>query len=308
MSGISVIIPTKDRETFLKDLLNSINEQTVIPEEVIIIDQSDNDYEIGKNYKFKIVFVKQIVPSLTKAKNTGIKYAKNELVLFLDDDIILKKDFIEIMIGFFEKYSDCIGCRGMLSETSNFSAPVYNKLKLREKVFRLAEYSETAGFLKNGIYVYLKETEKINRVGWLCGGLTVYKKQIFEEFQFDEFFEKYGSLEDIDFSYRVGQKYHIYYNGFAKGFHRNMESPRFLKNEFDAKKMFIRNYLYFFYKNFNFGIVNRICLYWTLFGMVLIYIFQKRFRMALIIISGTLNMHFGNKFMYKNKPGIKEYN
>ncbi|MGE5741496.1 MAG: glycosyltransferase family 2 protein, partial [Candidatus Aminicenantes bacterium RBG_16_66_30] len=40
---------------------------------------------------------------------------------------------------------------------------------------------------------------------WLPSGASVWRRDIFGRFRFDEWFEGYSYLEDLDFSYRVGR-------------------------------------------------------------------------------------------------------
>jgi glycosyltransferase involved in cell wall biosynthesis len=102
---VSVIIPTYNRQKDLKTCLNSILIQTKLPKEVIIVDDSDNDKienliteENGifenKNIDLRYIRNKR-GKSLTIARNVGIDNSTGDVVLFLDDDVILDKDYIK---------------------------------------------------------------------------------------------------------------------------------------------------------------------------------------------------------------------
>ena len=90
---ISVIIPTKDRAEMLPYSVASIWSQTVLPQEIIIInDASTVDYEpviekLQKNLPLPIVY-KRIEQSLgpSNTRNTGVNLAKGDILMFLDDD------------------------------------------------------------------------------------------------------------------------------------------------------------------------------------------------------------------------------
>ncbi len=101
---ISVVIPTKDRPLDLDQCINSILSQTFPPEEIIIIDDgelSENFIEKIKNkIKEKEIICKYIrkkIPGLLISRNLGASKSENSIVLFLDDDVILNKDYIEIL-------------------------------------------------------------------------------------------------------------------------------------------------------------------------------------------------------------------
>ena len=51
--------------------------------------------------------------------------------------------------------------------------------------------------------------QDIKEVELCSGGNTSYLREVFEEFFFDEEFDGYAPMEDIDFSYRVSRKYKL---------------------------------------------------------------------------------------------------
>ena len=101
LKNISLIIPTYYRYDYLKQILRLVKEQTLVPHEVIIVDQTpledrpENFYtEYKKLHKdLKIFYLDQ--PSAPNARNFGAKKASGEILLIIDDDIIFNKDFVE---------------------------------------------------------------------------------------------------------------------------------------------------------------------------------------------------------------------
>jgi len=89
---LSIVIPTFNEEDYLPKLLESIKKQTYKDYEIIVADNSkDNTKKIAKKYKCKVV--KGGKPG--RARNSGAKIAKYDL-LFLDaDDILADKDFLK---------------------------------------------------------------------------------------------------------------------------------------------------------------------------------------------------------------------
>jgi GT2 family glycosyltransferase len=97
---VSVIIPTYYRYKYLSGLLEMLIKQTYVDFEVIVADQTPEESRPAGYYeKFQskinlnVLFVKE--PSLTRPRNIAVKHANGEILLFLDDDIIIKKNFIE---------------------------------------------------------------------------------------------------------------------------------------------------------------------------------------------------------------------
>lgn len=96
--SISIIIPAYNVEKYLKAALDSIKEQTELPDEVILIDDGSTDQtlEIGKTFDFPVPY--QVVSiengGQGNARNLGVSLASSEYVYFFDSDDLLKKNFI----------------------------------------------------------------------------------------------------------------------------------------------------------------------------------------------------------------------
>lgn len=91
---ITVVVPVKDRFNLLQLALNSINNQSLLPKLVIIIDDaSTKKIKLNKKYKFKYKLLRnQKNIGVSKSRNLGIKLCKTKYISFIDtDDIWLKK-------------------------------------------------------------------------------------------------------------------------------------------------------------------------------------------------------------------------
>lgn len=99
---ISVIIPTFNEERFLPILLESIKKQRGVDIEIIVSDNNstDNTRQIATFYEAKII--DGGLPA--KARNEGAKIASNDILLFLDADVILPApDFLKKTLFEFNK-------------------------------------------------------------------------------------------------------------------------------------------------------------------------------------------------------------
>ncbi len=97
---ISVIIPFYQAENFLERSLKSVVKQTLKPYEVILINDgsTDSSVEIAQKwvenfYNFKLIHQKNSGPG--KARNTGLKLAQGDFVVFLDADDRLYPEFLQ---------------------------------------------------------------------------------------------------------------------------------------------------------------------------------------------------------------------
>ena len=100
---VSLVIPTYNRLSKLFRLLKSLNQLNPFPEEVIIIDDHSKDQtpELLKRWEgIKCGFKKKIIlkdqnKGPAHSRNIGIKTATNDLVAFVDDDVVIKNDWIK---------------------------------------------------------------------------------------------------------------------------------------------------------------------------------------------------------------------
>ena len=93
---ISIIIPTKNRVTTLRNTLISINRQKdLVGIEVLVIDNGSTDEtnvicaEISQVYKVPFRYYYDPEPGLLTGRHLGTGLAKGEIICFLDDDVTL---------------------------------------------------------------------------------------------------------------------------------------------------------------------------------------------------------------------------
>jgi MoaA/NifB/PqqE/SkfB family radical SAM enzyme/GT2 family glycosyltransferase len=101
---VSVIIVTRNRSEKLKNCLYSLSKQTVFPDELIIIDSSDDKKtkilvkKQKKSLKFKTTYKKIPHISIPYARNQGLKMVKKGIIAFTDDDCHPRRDWIQKII------------------------------------------------------------------------------------------------------------------------------------------------------------------------------------------------------------------
>ncbi|MHA1265167.1 MAG: glycosyltransferase family 2 protein [Candidatus Helarchaeota archaeon] len=109
-----IIVTYNTRLNLFEKLLNSLKNQTIKDFELLIIDNSDRTdlWSFVSNCKLKLSFIKlNRNYGLSLARNVGIKYARGEIIIFLDDDAIPAKNFVEEHIKAHERYK-IFGLRG----------------------------------------------------------------------------------------------------------------------------------------------------------------------------------------------------
>ncbi len=262
----SLIVCTYMRPKSLLNLLNSVKQQTLYPNEILIIDGSSNtktEAALKQNHFDKLNYFKvnKKERGLTKQRNFGInKIAQDiEIVCFLDDDIVLTTNYFEELIATYETYKDAIAVGGYIvnevdwkkdlnssKNTNKFCFDGWireepNRFVLRQRLGLLT--TNEPGFMpkfSHGRSVsFLPPSGEIYEVEQFMGGVSSYKKSIFKTIKFSNYFEGYGLYEDADFCLRLSKFGKLYVNTGAKCKHYHNESGR--PNKFLYGKMVVRN-------------------------------------------------------------------
>ena len=114
-NSISVIIPAYNAEKTIRRALNSIENQTLLPNEVIVIDDcsSDQTNEIVREYmKDSHLNIRHEIQSVNtgagSARNTGWILASEKYVAFLDADDMWHPNKLEIQFAMMENFASCM--------------------------------------------------------------------------------------------------------------------------------------------------------------------------------------------------------
>lgn len=102
----SIIIALYNQEKYIEECLKSLDKQSFTDFEIIIVDDGSTDNSKLKaksvKSKFKIKNLKLIEQKHqgpAKARNLGVKYAKGDILVFLDGDMYFAKDFLKDLIS-----------------------------------------------------------------------------------------------------------------------------------------------------------------------------------------------------------------
>lgn len=99
-AAVSVVIPTYCRGPYLVDTIRMLLELSTRPAEILVLDQTErHSVEVSAQLEAwhlsgTIVWRHLNRPAIVPAMNVGLHLARNNLVLFLDDDIIPGPDLI----------------------------------------------------------------------------------------------------------------------------------------------------------------------------------------------------------------------
>ena len=261
----SLVVCTYQRPQVLGRLLESVEEQTVYPDQILIIDGSKNNetkqvLEQKGISNLEYFLVSPENRGLTRQRNYGIsKAAKDiQIVCFLDDDVVLASNYFENLIKTYKEYPQALGVGGYINNEANWKKKPQNlaldefeydgwvrklgsRNVLRKKLGLLS--NETPGRMpdfSHGLSTgFLPPSGKIYEVDFLMGCAMSFKKEVFNDTRFSTYFEGYGLYEDMDFCLRVSQKAPLFLNTSAQLEHFHEPSGR--PNKFKYGKMVIRN-------------------------------------------------------------------
>jgi GT2 family glycosyltransferase len=178
----------------------------------------------------------------------------------LDDDTILESDYFEQLLNTYKVYPEALGVGGYIQNETKWECigPDYQP-KINEFYFDGWKRKDGSRFVlrkklgldsncppgfsslfSHGRSVgFLPPSDKIYEVEQLMGGVSSFRKDVFERFQFSAFFVGYGLYEDADFCLRVAKTGKLYLNTKAKLNHYHEASGR--PNQYQYGKMVVRN-------------------------------------------------------------------
>ncbi len=263
----SLIVCTYLRPNPLVALLESVSNQSLYPDEILIIDGSTNNetQEILQSNSFQNLnyfLVPDEHRGLTKQRNFGIsKVSQNtQIVCFLDDDTVLEKDYFEQLLNTYKVYPEALGVGGYICNETKWDyvgdnyQPVKNefyfdgwkrkegtRFVLRKKLGLdsdcLPGFSPSFSHARS--VAFLPPSDKIYEAELLMGGVSSFKKEVLDKFQFSTYFEGYGLYEDADFCLRVAKTGKLFLNTKAKLNHYHEASGR--PNQYLYGKMIVKN-------------------------------------------------------------------
>lgn len=284
---ISVIIPTCNRPESLRNTIESYMRGTVVPEQFIIVDQSDDNHVRLLNQKqlseynstTKIEYVYLPEKSITLSRNRGFAEAKYDLLIFSDDDIEVEADTVSNVLEIMrdDKISMIGGQDSLASKGNTLSVLSYmfgKKSFVKRGIGHVTK--AVLGRFPEGDISGLVDSE------WAMGFFFVVRKSLIDRWNnyFDEKLSSYAYAEDLDFSHRY---WHMSINErFRCVMSDRVSVKHFATLEYripDARStmMYVINREYFFYKhNARWREYSRFLLSWSYVGDIIFRLFKRQ--------------------------------
>jgi glycosyltransferase involved in cell wall biosynthesis len=227
---VSVIIATRNRAQPLANCLRTLDEQTMLPDEVLIIDASDDGQtrEVVETHSttgpYRLCYHKAEQRSSAFQRNQGASVAKGELFLFLDDDVLLEPDFLKELITVFTDDKDCSvgGVSGTVTNETYIQPSLLNGLLLRVCLgpVKGGYAGRVVGPAAN--FMPSDGDPPVKPVDWLLSACAAYRRDVFMAYRFGTTFTGYSLAEDVELSTRVGKKHRLLNTTRARLYHLSL--------------------------------------------------------------------------------------
>jgi GT2 family glycosyltransferase len=193
---VSVIIATYNRLEALQQTLRDLAAQTRPADEILVIDQSRDDEgrPLPRVDQLPPVpglrYCHQPVPNAQTARNRGIREARGQILLFVDDDVRLPPDFVASHLRNYERDLELDGVAGQTLDVGQ--APTM-------------ELPPAYSWPHNGwMFFPLNFAERRPTINWPSCNASVRRERALRVGGFDEQFIRTW-FDDTDFSWRLHQ-------------------------------------------------------------------------------------------------------
>lgn len=308
---VCIVTATYNRPEEVDRTLSMILKNKNIPGKILVIDQTKDNRtkEVVEKYKknLPVKFIHSSQPSSSIAKNMGINEAKKnfEIILVLDDDVDLLKDYLKELLNEFNSHPELIGLGGI---DTKISEEKYNKIaNFLLKLFFLP-HVEDHKYRVNGPYgntTSNKIARAIRDAEWLPGFNECFRSSVFKNYKMPESIG-YNVLEDIDSSYYIFKKYgkgSLVITPKCRAYHRYSSTARYG----EKKRIFVnhQDHFYFYYVYLN-NLAGTLKLIWSLTGIIIGGILRTIFKPSK---RNFLHMKYTLQaivYCIKNKSDIKK--
>jgi glycosyltransferase involved in cell wall biosynthesis len=223
LNKISVIIPTFNRKALVAKTIANILEQTLVPDEIIVVDDHSDDgtFEFLKaKFKDQIILILNEGKGPGAARNTGFEISTGDYIKFFDSDDLMTKNTFEIQLEELQK-----------SDKFFIYSPYFCAL---EKENGLWEQTDSA------ILNYLPFPQRYNLTQWMLHGLFVtIPSMLFRR----ELLRSVGpwrsdmiSSEDLDYLFRISLKEALPAHTNACAFLYRIHGPQTTENHFNKEE------------------------------------------------------------------------
>ncbi len=154
---ISVIVPTYNSACTVKQCLASIRASEGAHYELIVADDgsADKTVSIAEQYADKILLHPRNL-GRSRARNTGARAAKGDILVFIDSDIIIRRNTLAKISDFFQREPSADAVTGLLSK-EHPNQDFFSQYKNYYMNYIFSKLPEKINFLFGSIYAVRKK-------------------------------------------------------------------------------------------------------------------------------------------------------
>jgi glycosyltransferase involved in cell wall biosynthesis len=110
---VSVIIPTYNRQAYVREAIESVLSQTYSPFELLVVDDgsTDDTPALLKAYQGRIKVLRQSNHGVSAARNLGIRSARGAFIALLDSDDYWQPDKLALQMDWFDTHPEALICQ-----------------------------------------------------------------------------------------------------------------------------------------------------------------------------------------------------
>lgn len=242
MSKLSVIVPMYNVESYLRQCLDSLENQTLADFEVILVDDgcTDQTPQIAKEYtarrpdRFRMVH--RANGGLSAARNTGIREVNSEYIAFLDSDDFIEPTLYEKMVQRMDEGADVVvtdieywysdaSKRFSMSGLTDWSADIVSEKAMLSPMFAWNKMYRTRFFKEEQLYypegtwyedipVTTRIFARTEKIAYLNECLIHYRQRegsIMSARNTERIKEIFGVMEMVRHSFEVDGTYERYF-------------------------------------------------------------------------------------------------
>jgi GT2 family glycosyltransferase len=259
----SAIIATKNRPAELAEMLHSLLGQSRLPDEVVIVDQSENDgarsvvqsfATSGRQHSPQLVYCYEpTAAGASAARNIGIDQSRGDVLMFFDDDVTLERDYVEQILATYERDAGLGGVSGVVI---NYPRPSLAQRFTRRLFWIGPFHDERQPIYWNANRLRAVDAIPVRKFG---SGVMSLRRSVLKHHRFDANLKGVPPGEDVDLCCRLGSGCRLVITPKARLVHKRTVTNRAAEHwlKLDA----LANY-YLYLRNWRHGVKNRLCFAW----------------------------------------------
>ena len=147
---VSIIIPTYNEEKDIKKCLSKAQSLDYDRKEIIVVDgaSTDNTPAILEEYERRgdILFIREPERrGVARARNLGVSHARGEIIVLLNADVMLERDFLAKVIQHYQDGADFVVCWSEVLNDS-YLLPAFVNASAHKKYANRTDYVWSEGF------------------------------------------------------------------------------------------------------------------------------------------------------------------